>query len=196
MKLLILGGTRFVGRHLVEAALARGDAVTVFTRGRQPNPWGAAVTALTGNRDPGVAPGLAALEQGTWDAVIDLSGYVPRIVRASAALLAPRAGRYLFVSSFSVYADASRPGMTETAAVGTLDDPASEEIGKYYGPLKAACEDVVTGIFGDRATVVRPGLIVGPFDPTDRFAYWVGVGAQPSTRVRQVVNQLKRVAKA
>ena len=180
MKLLILGGTRFVGRHLVEAALARGDAVTVFTRGRQPNPWGAAVTALTGNRDPGVAPGLAALEQGTWDAVIDLSGYVPRIVRASAALLAPRAGRYLFVSSFSVYADASRPGMTETAAVGTLDDPASEEIGKYYGPLKAACEDVVTGIFGDRATVVRPGLIVGPFDPTDRFAYWVARFAQPS----------------
>jgi 2'-hydroxyisoflavone reductase len=105
MKLLILGGTRFVGRHLVDAALARGDAVTVFTRGRQPNPWGAAVTALTGNRNPEVAPGLAALEQGTWDAVIDVSGYVPRIVRASAALLAPRVGRYLFVSSFSVYAD-------------------------------------------------------------------------------------------
>src|ERR1700681_2880055 len=94
MKLLVLGGTRFLGRHLVDAALARGDAVTIFTRGRQPNPWGAAVTALTGDRDPQIAPGLSALEQGSWDAVIDVSGYVPRVVRASAELLAPRVRRY------------------------------------------------------------------------------------------------------
>ena len=88
MRLLVLGGTRFLGRHVVEAALARGDAVTIFTRGAGGNPWGGAVTALTGNRDPAVAPGLAALAQGEWDAVIDTSGYVPRVVRASAELLA------------------------------------------------------------------------------------------------------------
>jgi 2'-hydroxyisoflavone reductase len=173
MKLLLLGGTRFLGRHVVDAALAHGHAVTVFTRGRQPIPWGGAVTSLVGDRDPAVAPGLAALAQGEWDAVIDTCGYVPRIVRASALALAPRVGRYLFVSSISVYADASRPGVDESAPVGTLEDPATEEIGKYYGPLKAACEAVVSEVYGDRALNVRPGLIVGPHDPTDRFGYWV-----------------------
>ena len=179
MKLLILGGTRFLGRHIVDAALARGDAVTVFTRGRQPNPWGAAVTALDGNRDPAIAPGLSALEHGTWDAVIDTSGYVPRIVRASAELLAPRVGRYLFVSSISVFTDASRPGLDESAPVGLLEDPATEEIGKNYGPLKAACEAVATQVYGTRAVNVRPGLIVGPYDPTDRFGYWVARFVHP-----------------
>ena len=190
MKLLVLGGTRFLGRHVVDAALARGDQVTVFTRGRQPNPWGAAVTALAGDRDPAIAPGLATLERGAWDAVVDTSGYVPRIVRASAQLLAPRVDRYLFVSSLSVYPDVSRPGLTEAAPVGVLDDPANEEIGKHYGPLKAACEAVVTAVFGGRAINVRPGLIVGPFDPTDRFGYWVArfvhpglLGARPAAAV-------------
>ncbi len=172
MKLLILGGTRFLGRHLVDAALARGDDVTIFTRGRQENPWGARVTALAGNRDPAIPPGLAALEQGGWDAVVDTSGYVPRIVRASAELLAPRVGRYLFVSSLSVYSDTSAPGLNESAPVGELPDPATEEVAKHYGPLKVACERVVAEVFGERATILRPGLIVGPFDPTDRFAYW------------------------
>lgn len=173
MKLLVLGGTRFLGRHLTDAALARGDAVTLFTRGRQPNHWGSAVTVLQGNRDPKIAPGLDALAQGTWDAVVDTSGYVPRVVRASAELLAPRVGRYLFVSSISVYSDASKPGVDELGPVGALEDPATEEIGKYYGPLKAACERVVTEVYGARALNVRPGLIVGPHDPTDRFGYWV-----------------------
>ena len=90
MKLLVLGGTRFLGRHLVDLALARGDAVTVFTRGKQPNHWPGRVTTLTGNRDRAISPGLRALEEGTWDAVIDTSGYVPRVVRQSAELLSPR----------------------------------------------------------------------------------------------------------
>ncbi|MFO1413640.1 MAG: NAD-dependent epimerase/dehydratase family protein [Burkholderiales bacterium] len=180
MNLLILGGTRFLGRHVVDAALARGDRVTVFTRGKQPNHWGAAVTALTGDRDPAKAPGLAALGRGEWDAVIDTCGYVPRVVRASAELLAPRVGRYLFVSSISVFTDASRPGLDEAAPVGKLDDPASEEIGKHYGPLKAACEDVVTAVYGARALNVRPGLIVGPHDPTDRFGYWAARFCHPA----------------
>jgi len=180
MRLLVLGGTRFLGRHFVDLALARGDDVTVFTRGKQPNHWPGRVTALEGNRDQANSPGLRALEEGTWDAVVDTSGYVPRVVRQSAELLAPRIGRYLFVSSISVFTDASRPGLTEKDPVGLLDDPKTEEIGKYYGPLKAACERVVSDVYGYRALNVRPGLIVGPHDPTDRFGYWVARFAQPA----------------
>ncbi len=180
MKLLVLGGTRFLGRHLTDLALARGDDVTVFTRGKQPNHWPGRVKALEGNRDQAVSPGLRALEEGTWDAVVDTCGYVPRVVRQSAELLASRVGRYLFVSSISVFTDASRAGLTEKDPVGALEDPTTEEIGKYYGPLKAACERVVTEVYGPRALNVRPGLIVGPHDPTDRFGYWVARFAQPA----------------
>lgn len=170
MRLLILGGTRFLGRHVVEQALARGHRVTVFTRGRRASPPGA--EALAGDRDPRIAPGLAALETGEWDAVIDTSGYVPRIVEASARLLAPRVRRYVFVSSLSVIATTDRPGLDERAPVAVLDDPASEDVPKHYGALKAACENVVAAVYRDRATSVRPGLIVGPLDDTDRFGYW------------------------
>jgi 2'-hydroxyisoflavone reductase len=180
LKLLLLGGTRFLGRHVVDAALARGHDVTVFTRGRVPLPWSGAVTALTGDRDPRMAPGLNALAAGAWDAVVDTSGYVPRVVAASAALLAERVSRYLFVSSVSVYARSDRPGLDETAEVATLADPAAEEILVHYGALKAACERVVTARFGARATHVRPGLIAGPFDATDRVGYWVARFVQPA----------------
>jgi len=173
VKILVLGGTRFLGRHVVDAALARDHAVTVFTRGVQPVPWPTRVLHLTGNRDPRIAPGLAALAGGEWDAAIDLSGYVPRCVEASSAALNGSVGHYTFVSSVSVYADASRPGVDETAPVLQLDDPASEDIPAHYGALKARCEDEVRAAFGRRALIVRPGLIVGPFDPTDRFGYWV-----------------------
>jgi 2'-hydroxyisoflavone reductase len=180
MHILFLGGTRFLGRHAVDTALARGHAVTLFTRGRTPNTFGDAVTMLTGDRDPKVAPGLDALREGTWDAVIDTSGYVPRVVRASAELLRGRAAQYLFVSSISVYADGGGAGRDESAPVGKLDDPATEEIAKYYGPLKAVCEDEVRAAFGASAIIVRPGLIVGPHDSTDRFGYWVARFRQPS----------------
>lgn len=173
MKLLVLGGTRFLGRHLVDAALARGDEVTTFTRGKAPDHWGGRVKGRVGNRDPRIAPGLEALRTGEWDAVVDTSGYVPRVVRASAELLDRRVGRYLFVSSISVFTDASRGGLTERDPVAALADPHTEEVGKFYGPLKAACEGVVSEVFGARAVSVRPGLIVGPHDPTDRFGYWV-----------------------
>jgi nucleoside-diphosphate-sugar epimerase len=180
MRLLVLGGTRFLGRHLVEAALARGDDVTIFTRGRLPLPWGDRVTALAGDRDPQLAPGLDALAGGAWDAVVDCSGYVPRIVEASARLLAARTNRYVFVSSMSVYAKTEQPGMDERTAVATLDDPATEQVMEHYGALKAACEAVVERIFAERATNVRPGLIVGPLDGTDRFGYWVARFVHPS----------------
>jgi len=180
MRILFLGGTRFLGRHAVDVALARGHAVTLFTRGRTPNHWGGKVTLLTGDRDPNVAPGLEVLRDGTWEAVIDTSGYVPRVVRASAEMLRGRAGQYLFVSSISVYADGGGAGRDESAPVGKLDDPATEEVAKHYGPLKAACEDEVRAAFGAAAIIVRPGLIVGPHDATDRFGYWVARFRQPA----------------
>jgi 2'-hydroxyisoflavone reductase len=173
MKLLVLGGTRFLGRHVVDAALARGDEVTIFTRGRLPVPCQRDVVALTGDRDPRAAPGLGALAHGTWDAAIDCTGYVPRIVEAGAGLLAARVSRYVFVSSMSVYAKTDRPNMDESTPVATLDDPDTEQVLEHYGGLKAACEAVVERSFGTRATLVRPGLIVGPFDGSDRFGYWV-----------------------
>lgn len=174
MRLLLLGGTQFLGRHIVELALQRGHAVTVFTRGRRelPEPAASSVTRLVGDRDPRSAPGLDAIGAGEWEAVIDLSGYVPRVVGASASLLAGRVARYVFVSSVSVYAKLDRPGLHETAPLAVLERADSEEIAKDYGALKAACEAVVTRAFGERATQVRPGLIVGPYDPTDRFGYW------------------------
>ena len=179
MRLLVLGGTRFLGRHLVDLALARGHEVCVFTRGKQPNHWPDRVASRVGNRDQAISPGLRELERGEWDAVVDTSGYLPRVVRQSAELLAPRVGRYLFVSSISVFTDASKPGLTEKDPVGALEDPATEEIGKFYGPLKAACERVVTDVYGPRALNVRPGLIVGPHDPTDRFGYWAARFVHP-----------------
>jgi 2'-hydroxyisoflavone reductase len=179
MKLLVLGGTRFLGRHLVEAALARATDVTIFTRGRSTVPWGDQVTSLTGDRDPRITPGLDALADRRFDAVVDCSGYVPRVVEASARLLAPNVGRYLFVSSMSVYARTDRPNLDEETPVAHLADPATEQVLENYGALKAACERVVAAVFGERATIVRPGLIVGPFDATDRFGYWVARFVHP-----------------
>jgi 2'-hydroxyisoflavone reductase len=173
VKLLVLGGTRFLGRHVVDVALARRCEVTVFTRGRTPVPWRSAVDVRAGNRDPSIAPGLGALADGDWDAVIDTSGYLPRCVSASTRLLAERVPLYLFVSSLSVYADGSVAGQDESAAVAELADPASEDIAADYGALKAACERQVVAAYDQRAAIIRPGLIVGPFDPTDRFGYWV-----------------------
>jgi 2'-hydroxyisoflavone reductase len=167
MKLLILGGTKFLGRHAVDAALAAGHDVTIFTRGKTNPDLYPEVEHLTGDRDGD----LAALEGRTWDGVVDTSGYVPRILRQSAELLRDAVGRYVFVSSISVYDDFSKP-VDESTPVAQLEDPATEEIMEHYGALKAACETVVDEVYGDRGANVRAGLIVGPFDPTDRFTYW------------------------
>lgn len=180
MKLLLLGGTRFVGRHVVGAALAAGHDVTLFTRGKLPNAWGERVTARVGDRDPAVEGGMRALEGGTWDAVIDTSGYLPRVVSASVAALQGRVGRYLFVSSISAYADASAPGLDEDSPLAHLDDPASEDIPKHYGALKASCEKIVADAYGTQALIVRPGLVVGPDDYTDRFGYWAARFGHPN----------------
>jgi 2'-hydroxyisoflavone reductase len=167
MKLLVLGGTKFLGRHAVDAALAGGHDVTVFTRGRTNPELFPEAERLQGDRDGG----LDALTRGKWDGVVDTSGYVPRIVQQSAELLRDRVGRYAFVSSISVYADFSEP-VGDATPVAELDDPASEDVDAHYGALKAACERVVEEVYGERSARVRAGLIVGPYDPTDRFTYW------------------------
>lgn len=166
MKLLVLGGTVFLGRHLVDAARDRGHEVTLFNRGRSNPDLFPDVERLTGDRDGG----LDALRGRRWDAVVDPSGYVPRVVRQSVELLGD-SGTYVFVSTGSVYPLQSQD-RSEDGPVERLEDPATEEVMAHYGGLKALCEEVVTGAFGDRALVVRSGLIVGPFDPTGRFTYW------------------------
>lgn len=174
MKALVLGGTHFLGRHVVEALLARHHQVTLFNRGKTNPQVFPHVEQIHGNRDGG----LDALHGRTFDVVIDTSGYVPRVVRQSVEALAPQASRYLFISSISVYRDFDHPQMTEEYPVGQLNNPADEDIPHDYGPLKAACEREVIQGFGDHALIVRPGLIVGPYDPTDRFTYWVRRFAQ------------------
>jgi 2'-hydroxyisoflavone reductase len=171
----VLGGTRFLGRHLRRRAV-RARAATTTIHARVIAPPGAAVRNRR-HRDPRVAPGPAALAAGEW--MGDTSGYVPRCVKAAAETLAGRIGHYTFVSSLSVYADASRPGIDETAPVATLEDPSSEDVKAHYGALKACCEEEIRAVFRARSLVVRPGLIVGPFDPTDRFAYWVARFLRP-----------------
>lgn len=199
LRILILGGTGFLGPAIITAAKARGHAVTAFNRGRTETrrrelgidqEFLEGVEVLYGNRDPDKsaddwrpeaerdpsAPrGLSELEGRSWDAAIDTSGYVPRIVRASAELLASKISHYTFISSVSVYASNSQPGADETDAVGKLADPHVEEMGasfENYGPLKALCEQAAELAMPGRVANVRPGLIVGPRDPTGRFTYW------------------------
>jgi len=169
LRILILGGTGFIGPHFVREALARGHTVTLFNRGKrqeQPTPG---VETLLGDRDGQ----LGALEGREWDVVIDNSGYVPRHVRLTTRLLRERVRHYLFISTISVYADLSAPGTTEDAPLKKLEDPTVEKVdGETYGGLKALCEGVVLEDFAGRNTLVRPTYIVGPGDHTDRFTYW------------------------
>lgn len=170
MRLLVMGGTRFVGRHLVAEALERGHAVTLFNRGVSEPGLFPGVEEIHGDRDGGLAP----LEGRSWDVVVDTCGYVPRVVGASAQLLAGATGHYTFISSLSVYPVGTPPGADETAPVGTIEDPTVETIDENtYGPLKVLCEREVQERFDDRALIVRAGLIVGPHDYTDRLPYWV-----------------------
>ena len=169
MDLLVLGGTVFLGRHVVEGALARGHTVTLFNRGRRNPDLFPEVEKLRGDR----AGDLTSLAGRRWDAVIDTSGYVPRHVRASAALLADQVEHYTFISSISVYADTATAGMDESAPLGRLEDETVEEVnGETYGPLKALCEQATETALPRRALSVRAGLIVGPHDPSGRFTYW------------------------
>lgn len=219
LRILILGGTGFLGPACTNSALARGHKVTQFTSGRteelrhaanRPSAVPAGVDQLYGNRDPNKtaadrknegkadAPkdpnspkGLSQLVGRKWDAVIDTSGYFPRIVKASAELLAPNVRQYLFISSISAYKDFHAPGFDETAPLATLADPSTEEMGKNsenYGGAKALCEKAAESAMPGRVTNLRPGFMVGPRDTSGRFLYWPvraslgGVMAVPGKR--------------
>jgi 2'-hydroxyisoflavone reductase len=170
MKILILGGTQFLGRHLTESALRAGHEVTLFNRGKTNADLFPAVERLQGDRD---ASNLEALKGRTWDAVIDTSGYVPRVVRESAEALADAVEHYTFISTISVYADSALYGMDEGGPLATIEDESREDVtGETYGALKVLCERAAEAVMPGRVLTVRSGLIVGPHDPTDRFTYW------------------------
>lgn len=171
MDILILGGTMFLGRALVEAAQARGHRVTLFNRGRTNPELYPEVEKLHGDRKTD----LSLLSGRRWDAVIDTSGYQPGDVRASTGLLANAVEQYIFISSISVFADFREIGMDENAPLAQLPegtDPDAPVTGETYGALKALCEQAAEESMPGRVLVIRPGLIVGPHDPTDRFTYW------------------------
>jgi 2'-hydroxyisoflavone reductase len=172
VNILILGGTRFVGRHLTETALAAGHQVTLFNRGRTNPDLFPEAEHIHGDR----YRDLSRLDGRRWDAVIDVSGYLPRDVRASAERLAGAVDRYVYVSTISVYADWKSPGMNEDAPLEEPepgDETLDEVPSRGYGRLKALCERFVQEAVPDRSLIVRPCIIVGPWDPTGRFAYWV-----------------------
>lgn len=182
MKLLVLGGTVFVGRHIVEEALKRGHEVTLFNRGSQAGLF-PEVEQLIGDRgssrnDDKVLDirhgdsNLSALEGRNWDAVIDTSAYIPRVVNEVAEILKKKVKQYCLISSISVYADPTKPNLTEDDIVLRLNNPKTEKITPTtYGGLKVLCEEAVSEHFS-KNLIVRPGLVVGPYDPTDRFTYW------------------------
>lgn len=177
LDILILGGTGFTGPHQVRYALARGHRITLFNRGRRPQDWPAEVEELTGDRETG---DLEALKGRRWDVCIDNPASVPHWVRDAAEVLRGQVGHYLFISSLSVYADSATPGQDEDAprAAYAGADPMAETRAslladmRLFGPLKAACEDAALAGFPEISTIIRPGLIVGPGDETDRFTYW------------------------
>ena len=169
MNILILGGKRFLGIALVEAAIKREHIPTLFNRGLTNPELFPTVENLIGNREGD----LRALEGKKWDAVIDTSGFVPRIVKQSASFLSDKCEQYVFISTLSVYKDFRTPDITEDYALAELEDPSDEDYsGDSYGPLKALCEYEIQQNFDGKVLVMRPGLIVGPNDPTDRFTYW------------------------
>ena len=175
MRILMLGGTGFVGRHITEAALDAGHDVTIFNRGQTNSDLFPQATRLTGDRSTG---DLESLRGGEWAAVVDVNAYIPRVVREAVAALDGRVGHYTFISTVSVYVHGPSKGgavrVDESAPLERLEDPTTEVVtNDSYGGLKVLCEEEVQAAFGSSATIVRPGIVGGPHDPTDRFTWWV-----------------------
>ncbi len=192
MKILILGGTKFVGRTLVDSALEAGHQITLFNRGKSnPNIF-ANVETLVGDRDGN----LSALEGRTWDIAIDTCGYVPRIVRQSVELLKDSVERYVSISTLSVYEEADADIAEESPLKKIADETTEEITAETYGALKVLCENEVEKCFARRSLHIRPGYIIGPHDPTDRFTYWAlkatqagdALAPNPPERQMQVVD--------
>jgi 2'-hydroxyisoflavone reductase len=178
VRLLVLGGTQFVGRALVETALGEGAEVTLFHRGQTNPDLFPDAEHLHGDRDGG----LDALGGRTWDACVDACGYVPRVVRDSAELLTDAVETYVFVSTISVYSDLSEP-CDEDGPLATMEDETTEDVQEHYGGLKVLCEQAVRSVLDNRAVIVRPGFVVGPHDHTGRFTWWVHRAALGGTMV-------------
>ena len=169
LDILILGGTGFIGPHMVREALRRGHAVTLFNRGRSNSSLFPDLETIKGDRDGG----LDGLQGRRWDAVVDNSGYVPRHVHDSARLLAGNVNRYLYISTLSVYGDFSIHNHEDSPLATIADESIEDVTGETYGPLKALCEKrAAAAIAADKLTILRPTYIVGPGDHTDRFSYW------------------------
>jgi 2'-hydroxyisoflavone reductase len=178
MDVLLLGGPSFLGRYLMDAALARGDRVTMFNRGRTNPDLYPEVERLIGDRDGD----LTALAGRSWDVVVDTSGFAPRVVGATCELLAGSVGAYVFVSTTGVYSETARVGCDESSPLRRLadetDDLETEDHIAFYGALKVLCEQTVESFFPDASILLRPGPIVGPLDPSERFTYWVRRAAE------------------
>ena len=168
MRILILGGTGFIGPHFVRTLREHGHTLTLFNRGKRAPGMFPDIETLIGDRN---GP-IDSLKGRDWDAVIDDSGYVLKHVRLTTDLLKDRVRYYLYVSSISAYADFKTPNIDEDYALAPLQDPDTTDISANYGALKAGCEKIVESAFGERCSIVRPTYIVGPGDPTDRFTYW------------------------
>lgn len=183
MKILIIGGTKFIGRHLINAALEISHEVTIFHRGKHSNENIKNVEEVFGDRNSD----LEKLINRKWDVCLDTCGYLPQTVKASAEFLKGSVERYVFISSISAYADFTKTDFDETTELAQLTeeqekefakiDPKSElngmVLGEMYGALKVLCEEAVLKVFGEKALIIRPGLIIGEYDFTDRFTYWV-----------------------
>jgi 2'-hydroxyisoflavone reductase len=170
MRILVIGGTAFVGRHFTRAAVDAGHDVTLFHRGKTGTGLFPQATHLSGDRDED----LSALAEGGWDATVDVCAYFPRQVRAIAAALGARGGRYVFISSVSAYSPSVPPNYDESAPLAEVSDPEATEItNENYGGLKVACEQASTELFGPGTTIIRPTYVVGPYDRSYRFTWWV-----------------------
>ncbi|MEX2286167.1 MAG: NAD-dependent epimerase/dehydratase family protein [Planctomycetaceae bacterium] len=178
MRVLILGGTQFIGRHIAETLLAAGHTVSTLTRGKSLDELPVDVERLRGDRDQG-ALALEVLKGRSWEVCVDVSGYTPRQVRPSAEILYASVKRYVFVSAVSVYGD---PQLRPVFETHPRMPPAGEDVtdvNSAYGALKVACEDIVQQVYADRGTLLRPQIVVGPHDPYGRYAYWVQRATQP-----------------
>jgi len=170
MDILIIGGTRFLGRYLTQEGIDRGHKITLFNRGKTNPHLFPDIPKIHGDRDGELEP----LKEHRWDIVLDICGYVPRIVEQSAELLKDRVDKYLFISTMIVYDDLNKIGLKEDDILASMGDRSVEEVtSETYGPLKGDCERVVTKYYPDNNLIIRPGVIMGPKDNTDRFTYWV-----------------------
>ena len=169
LRVLILGGTGFIGPHFIDALSAGGHKISLFNRGKRDPEVKPGIEQLLGDRNGEIE----ALKGHDWDVVIDNSGYTPTQVRATAELLKDHVRQYIFISSIAVYADFAKAGVDEDYKLAVLKDPTTDVVnGETYGGLKVLCEKVVEESYGKHGTIIRPTYIAGPGDHTDRFTYW------------------------